>query len=77
MPRLTYTPDSIARALSRHKFTGLIKDWRSDGEGRYVVDLVRAGPFELRSHREAYVFVAGLASAGFAQEAQRQAKVEQ
>lgn len=65
--RRTYTADSIARALDVHLDAGRIRGWNQNGT-RYTVSLNRADDLELRSLREAYVFVAGLASAHMAPE---------
>jgi hypothetical protein len=66
--RLTYSTETIIRALDSHLDAGRIRDWRGTGTGRFVVSLNRADDLELRSLREAHVFVAGLASAHLAPE---------
>lgn len=65
--RRSYTADSVARALDVHLAAGRIRGWQAQGS-RYTVELHRAADLELRSLREAYVFVAGLASAHMAPE---------
>jgi hypothetical protein len=66
MVATVFTAESVTRALDAHKKAGLIKNWRRVVDPRFqvAVDLVdgQAG-FRLGSLREAYVFVAGLASA--------------
>jgi hypothetical protein len=65
-----FNVDSVHRALDAHKAGGLIRDWRQvPGAGtRITVDLVDGhARFRLESLREAYIFVAGLASAHHAQ----------
>jgi hypothetical protein len=72
--RVTYTPDSIARALDHHQRRAAIRWWSRSGD-RYRVALntgAHDGVLELRSHREAWLFVAGLASAQHTPEAQVQ-----
>jgi hypothetical protein len=72
--RLTYTPDSIARALDHHQRRAAIRWWTRSGD-RYRIALntgARDGVLELRSHREAWLLVAGLASAQHTPEAQVQ-----
>jgi hypothetical protein len=66
--RRSYNADSITRALDVHLDAGRIRNWQGLGNGRFVVSLHRADDLELRSLREAYVFVAGLASAHMAPE---------
>lgn len=63
--RPTYTVDSIERALDSHQRAGRIKDWRRHNS-QYLIGLNRADDLLLKNHREAWIFVAGLASAGFA-----------
>jgi hypothetical protein len=63
--RVTYTPDSIARALDHHTRRRAIRWWDRRDE-RYRVGLntgARDDVLDLRSHREAWLLVAGLASA--------------
>lgn len=74
---MKYDAEAIVRALDVHKATGLIRDWRFQRSApvrytadtfRVTVDLVDSEPgYELRSLREASVFVHGLASAHHAQ----------
>jgi hypothetical protein len=58
------------RALDIHTEAGRIRGWRRSDDGRRVLaDLntnARPGTLELRTPREVAVFLAGLASAGFA-----------
>jgi len=62
-----YNVESITRALRLHKCNGLIRGWRPVADQRVIVDLVDSDSgFELRSLREAFIFVAGLASASHA-----------
>lgn len=63
MPCVPYSSDSIMRALMVHAEAGRIRGWRLDEHNRFVVSLNRAEDLTLRTLREAYVFVAGLASA--------------
>jgi len=65
--RLPYTRESVERALSIHTDRGLIHRWRPVGDDRYRAELVDGAELELRSLREAYVFVNGLATAHHAQ----------
>jgi hypothetical protein len=65
--RLPYTRDSVQRALAVHTEHGLIRRWRPAGGDRYRAELVDGEELELRSLREAYVFVNGLATAHHAQ----------
>jgi hypothetical protein len=63
--RVTYTPDSIARALDHHTRRRAIRWWDRRDE-RYRVGLntgAHDDVLDLRSHREAWLLVAGLASA--------------
>ena len=74
----TYTYETVVRALDAHQAAGLIKHWygpprKPHAEGGWQpsfpirVDLVRGEQgFQIKTLREAYVFVAGLASAHFA-----------
>ncbi len=71
-----YTTNSVDRALDAHKANGLIRDWRLTGSREdytrvtgwmATVDLVDGdSAFPLKSLREGYVFVSGLASAKLA-----------
>jgi hypothetical protein len=61
----SYTAGSVERALDVHRHAGRIRSWHRDAAG-YIVTLNRSSDLRLRSLREAYVFVAGLASAGHA-----------
>lgn len=61
--KLTYTVDTVERALDIHKASGLIKEWGYKGGDRWFVVNSTGEPFELRSLREAYVLVNGLGSA--------------
>lgn len=71
-----YTRESIERALDVHVAAGRIRSWRPvdpntaealTGTGYlYIVELWQHDPLVLRSLREAFVFVCGLASAGCA-----------
>ena len=60
--RKPYTEVSVSIAFYYHESTGLIRSW-STNESRYIVDLSSGETLVLRSLREAYVFVCGLASA--------------
>ena len=60
--RLSYTPETIERALRNQQAAGLIGGIVADGDRR-VVTLASGDLFELRTLREAYVFLRGLASA--------------
>lgn len=67
--RVAYRAASIEWALEHHRAGGRIESWRRLPEGRYMVGLNRLAvpaEIELRSLREAHVFVAGLASASHA-----------
>lgn len=65
----TYDRDSIHRALDHHTAAGRIRSWREAATPigtRIVVILntiAQPGELELRNLREAWLFVAGLASA--------------
>lgn len=64
-----YTRESVERALDHHKAQGRIRSWDQVEGGGYAVWLNRGvhnPALELRSLREAWVLVAGLASAGYA-----------
>lgn len=65
MGNLGYTRDSVERALKFHSDKHRIADWQPDTEkdNRWNVVLSNGSELELRSLREAYVFVNGLASA--------------
>jgi hypothetical protein len=79
MTKVSYTAESVIRALDIHKAAGLIRDWQYNQAAPWkrggterpfclLVDLVDGeSGFELRTLREAYVFVCGLASAHHAQ----------
>jgi len=74
---MKYDAAAIIRALNMHRDLGLIRDWRfqvnapvryTPATFRVTVDLVDGeSGYELRSLREASVFVHGLASAHHAQ----------
>lgn len=61
--KLSYTPESVERALELHKASGLIREWGRNGDKRYFAVSARADRIELRSLREAYVYVNGLGHA--------------
>jgi hypothetical protein len=72
MRKLGYTFETVERALSVHCQSGLIRSFQSwhvcprvgsGADRRYTVRLHNGEYLELRSLREAYVFVSGLASA--------------
>lgn len=63
-----YDRAAIERALDIHRDARRIRAWHTDEFGWYIVELnTMANPpnIELRTAREAYVFVAGLASAHY------------
>lgn len=63
MPRrLGYSVDSVERALDVHLSNGRIRAWRCLGANRWSVTLTIGDDLALRSLREAYVFVCGVAS---------------
>lgn len=61
--RLSYTVETVERALDLHKSSGLIKDWGYKGGDRWYIVNSTGDMFEVRSLREAYVLVNGLGSA--------------
>jgi hypothetical protein len=64
MPRKpSYTRDSVERALDVHTSRGLLRAWNRVADDRYRASLTSGPDLELRSLREAYVFVNGLATA--------------
>ena len=66
-----YSKESVERALQIHADKGRIGSWILDPDkpgDRYIVFLNSGVHLELRSLREAYVFVNGLASAAQTQD---------
>lgn len=62
--RLSYTMESVEHALSIHSERGLIRAWnRIPDAPRWSIQTTSGEVFELRSLREAYVFVYALGSA--------------
>ena len=61
-PRRSYSPDCIERALDHHLRGGRITFWQRHGS-QYLIGLNRHEDLQLRSHREAWILVTGLASA--------------
>ena len=62
MAKLSYTRESVERALAIHLDNGRIADCRLAGADKWDVRLFSGQWLELRSLREAYIFVQGLAS---------------
>lgn len=58
-----YTQESVERALQHHLDGGRIRSWTPVSGLQYVVVLTSGDGLALKSLREAYVFVLGLASA--------------
>lgn len=63
--RLPYNIETVTRALDIHLNAGLIRSWRYVSDFHFEVETTD-GLLQLRSLREAYVFVNGLASASHA-----------
>lgn len=66
--RLPYTTQSVEHAFARHRMAGRIGDWTRDSDTRWTVyintiDVDASSTLELRSLREAWVFIQGLCSA--------------
>ncbi len=66
--RLPYNIETVCLALSLYKHAGLIKEWNYRQGSHFEVEMTH-GRLVLRSLREAYIFVNGLASASHAMKA--------
>lgn len=62
MPRVPYTRESIARAFEIHRYHGRIRNVYGDVGGLLSIELNNHETVQVRTLREAYLIVLGLAS---------------